>query len=160
MPAPLALKRQPTLGPFFDYEHLQSGTSYRSKSSVTVLGESADGRYRATNQGISVLSRWTALTLLDQCTGRDIWPVDLCAQQGVPQAWIDELADAFESGFGRDRDTIYRDNQALNQFHGVRDVDLARKLGTCLGIDVARVTAMAVSREAIVAAIKEAIEED
>ncbi len=107
-----------------------------------------------------MLSRLDALNLLDQCTGQDIWPTAFCLKQGVPQAWIDDLADAFESSFLRDSDTIYVGDRATGHFHGVRDVDLAQKLGHHLGIDVHRITAMAVSRVAIVRAIQEAVEEE
>ena len=105
------------------------------------------------------MDRLKALSLLDECTGRDIWPVDHCRARGIPEAWIDELNDAFESNLLRDRDTIYLDGKAINQFHGIRDVDLATKLGRELGIDVHRATSLAVSRQGIVAAIKEAVDE-
>lgn len=105
------------------------------------------------------LSRLRALTLLDECTGIDIWPLDHCRQRGVPEEWIDELADAFESGFQRDEETIYLQQRVVNQFHGISDLSLAMKLGTFLGIDVTRATSNAFSRTAIVRAIKEAVEE-
>lgn len=108
---------------------------------------------------LNVLQRHLALTLLDECTGRDIWPVDHCRSRGVPEAWIEELADALESNFHTDRDTIYVASGPTNQFHGVRDVDLAIKLGKELGIDVHRATSLAISRQGIVQAIKEAVEE-
>ena len=106
-----------------------------------------------------MLPRHIALSLLDECTGNDIWPVQHCRHQGVPESWIEELADAWESNPQADRDAIYFDGQATNQVHGVRDVDLALKLGTELGVDVNHVTAVAISRPAIVLAIKEAVEE-
>ena len=85
--------------------------------------------------------------------------MDHCRQRGVPEPWIEELADAFESGYNNDRDTIYFADRPTNQFHGVSDLDLALRLGRFLGIDVDRVTATALSRTAIVQAIKEAVEE-
>lgn len=106
-----------------------------------------------------MISKLKALTLLDECTGRDIWSVEHCRQQGVPDSWIAELADAFESNPQQDQDAIYYKGAATNQFHGVRDIDLAMKLGDELGIDVHRISAMTVSREATVTAIKEAVEE-
>jgi len=106
-----------------------------------------------------MLQRHIALDLLDECTGRDIWPVEHCRTRGVPEDWIDELADALESSFRADRDTIYVDGSPTNQFHGVRDVDLAIRLGKELGIDVHRATSLAISRPGIVQAIKQAVEE-
>ena len=107
-----------------------------------------------------MISRLRALMLLEECTGVDIWPVEYCQQRGVPQAWITELADALESSFDRDRDTIYFDQRPVNQFHGVPDLELAKRLGTLLGIDVERVTANAFSKQAIVKAIQDAAEEE
>ena len=106
-----------------------------------------------------MLSRMRALALLSECTGADIWPVDYCREQGVPAEWIEELADAFESGYARQSDTIYYADSPVNQFHGVADLDLALRLGAVLGVDVERVTAIALSRNAKVRAIKEAVEE-
>lgn len=97
--------------------------------------------------------------LLDECTGVDIWSADICRQKGIPDAWIDELADAYESGFDRDDDTIYYDEQPVNQYHGVHDLSLARRLAEHLGVDVARATAAAPTRAAEVRALKEAVEE-
>jgi hypothetical protein len=105
------------------------------------------------------LSRLRALTLLDECTGIDIWPVEHCRSRGVPEDWIDALADAHESGFQRDEETIYLHQHVVNQFHGISDLSLAMKLGEFLGVDVDRATSAAFSRTAIVRAIKEAVDE-
>lgn len=106
-----------------------------------------------------MISRLKALTLLEECTGVDIWPIDYCRQRGIPEEWIEELADAFESGYENDRDTIYYKDRPINQFHGILDFDLAIRLGLSLGVDVERVTATAMTRPATVKAIKEAVEE-
>lgn len=122
-----------------------------------------------------MIARHRALALLSECTGETIWPVDHCRLRGVPEEWIDELAEALESGFDNDRDTIYRSDmdfarrQPTNQFHGVRDVDLATRLGKSLGVDVdslagrslgrAALGRAALGRAALVAAIKEAVME-
>lgn len=106
-----------------------------------------------------MLSRLRALALLSECHGADIWPVDYCRQQGIPEEWIEELADAFESGYSRQQDTIYYQERPITQFHGVSDLALACRLGTFLGVDVERATATALSRPAKVQAIKEAVEE-
>ena len=111
------------------------------------------------HESFAVLNRLKATILLSECNGRDIWPIDLCRQKGVPDAWIEELSDCFESGFQSDLQTIYKDDQVVNQFHGVQDFHLAYKLGEYLGVDVPAVTASVLGKTAEVQAIKEAFEE-
>ena len=106
-----------------------------------------------------MLDRLKAQVLLDECTGDDIWAVELCKQKGIPAVWIEELTDAYESGFNSDRETIYYGERIVNQFEGVRDVDLAIRLAAYLGVDVEYVVASAFSRAAVVASLKEAVEE-
>jgi hypothetical protein len=106
-----------------------------------------------------MIRRDRALALLTQCTGETIWPIDVCLDKSVPGQWIDELSDAFESSFDQDRDTIYFQEKKTNQFHGIRDVDLAAKLGESLGVDVGRLQRQSLGRAALVAAIKEAVME-
>ena len=105
------------------------------------------------------VSRDRALVLLTECTGDDIWSIEHCRARRVPESWIAELSDAFESGFQNDRQTIYVGEKQVNQYHGIRDVDLAIKLAGVLGIDIDRITATAISRQAIVREIKEAMME-
>lgn len=104
--------------------------------------------------------RLNALMLLSECSGDDIWSPEHCRLRGVPAAWIEELSDNYESGFQRDADTIYYADRAINQYHGVRDVDLAIKLGEFLGVDVRLAISQAASRRHLVRLIHEAIEED
>lgn len=106
-----------------------------------------------------MLSRLKARMLLAECRGDEIWSVVTCRQQGVPEAWIEELADTFESGFRSDRETIYEAGQVTNQYHGVRDLHLAHKLAEFLGVNSQRVTEFALGREAEVRALQEAVEE-
>lgn len=106
-----------------------------------------------------MITRDRALALLSECVGDEIWSVEHCRLRRVPQAWIEELSDAYESGFQHDRQTIYYQQHAVNQYHGVRDVHLALKVGESLGIDVDQVTATALTPTAIVGAIKEAVME-
>jgi len=106
-----------------------------------------------------MLSRDRALAILDECSGDDIWSVEHCRARRVPEAWINELADAFESSFFVDSQTIYLDRQRLAQYHGVRDVDLATRVAATLGLDVDRLLARALSRRDAVRAIKEAVME-
>ncbi len=107
-----------------------------------------------------MLDRLKACMLLKECTGRDIWPVEICRQKGVPESWIEELCDAYESGFLTDRQTIYFEEQPVNQFEGIHDLQLAYKLGEFLGVDTQRVTWSALGWPAEVRAIREAVEED
>jgi hypothetical protein len=107
-----------------------------------------------------MLDRLKALMLLSECNGRDIWPVELCREKGIPESWIEDLADCFESGFQSPLQTIYLDDQLVNQFWGVHDLQLARKLGEYLGVDVQRATELALGREAEVRAIQAAVEEE
>ena len=106
-----------------------------------------------------MLSRLKALTLLSECTGEEIWSLEHCRLRGVPEAWLDELVECFESGFDRDDQTIYVGEAVVNQYHGLRDFDLAMKLGEYLGLDVETLHAVAPNRGAFVRGLCEAIEE-
>lgn len=106
-----------------------------------------------------MISRIKARMLLAECRGDEIWSPQTCRQKGVPESWIEELADTFESGFQSDRQTIYEDNQVTNQYHGVRDLHLAFKLAEFLGVDASRVTELTIGREAEVRALQEAVDE-
>ncbi len=100
-----------------------------------------------------------AQMLLLKCTGDEIWNEQTCRAAGVPEAWIEELIDNYESGFDSDRNTIYEQEQAVNQYRGVLDLHLAYKLAEFIGIDWQRATATAVGRRAEVAAIKAELDE-
>lgn len=106
-----------------------------------------------------MLDRLRALTLLSECTGRDIWSIEHCRSRRVPEPWIDELKDCFETGFRTDRQTIYHEGQRVHQYEGVRDLDLAAKLAAHVGVDVERVTACTLGPETFVRALKEAVDE-
>ena len=105
------------------------------------------------------LSEIDAQMMLMKCTGDEIWSLETCRKEGVPEAWIAELRDCFESGFDADRNTIYEQNRLTNQYEGVLDLHLAYKLAEFLGIDWQTATATALGRRAEVQAIKEAFEE-
>jgi hypothetical protein len=100
-----------------------------------------------------------ALQLLAECTGDDIWSLEHCRTRQVPELWIKELGDCFESGFEDDRQTIYVERQHTNQYEGVRDVDLALKLGEYLGVETHGLAERAFSRADLVRSIQEAAEE-
>ena len=106
-----------------------------------------------------MLSRLSALRLLSECVGDQIWSVPFCREKGVPDTWIEELVDCYESGFQSDRQTIYYQDRVVNQYHGLRDVDLAFKLAELMGVDAQRATELAIGSRAQVRALREAVEE-
>lgn len=106
------------------------------------------------------LSRLKALSLLHECDGDHIWSLQHCRMRGIPEDWIAELADGYESGFDLDETTIYYEEKKVNQFEGIRDYDLAIKLAKFLRIDIGNRIDLLPSRRAIVQAIKEQFEED
>lgn len=106
-----------------------------------------------------MIRRDRALAILDECTGDEIWSVDRCRLRGVPEAWVEELADALESGWDDDRQTIYVGDRPTNQYHGVRDVDLAKRAAEALGMDVERIADRAWDRRDLVRRVKEAVVE-
>lgn len=105
------------------------------------------------------MNRIRALTLLSECTGDDIWSLEHCRQRQVPEDWIEELSDCYESGFESDSQTIYVQDQVTNQYHGIRDVDLAQKLGRCLGLPVEQLRSSASTRRGLVRSLQDAAEE-
>ena len=106
-----------------------------------------------------MLSRLTALRMLSECEGDEIWSVPLCREKGVPNTWIEELVECYESGFQSDRQTIYYNDRVVNQYHGLRDVDLAFKLAELLGVNTQQATSLAIGNRAQVRALREAVEE-
>jgi len=103
------------------------------------------------------IPRHRALAILNLCIGDEIWSEETCRESGVPPTWIAEMSDALESGFNTDDQTIYVENRPTNQYHGIRDLDLAIRIGKVLGIDTERATQTALSRRSIVNAIKSAV---
>lgn len=97
--------------------------------------------------------------LLSECTGDHIWSLDHCLARGLPPSWMDELSDCFESSFERDSETIYVGEQVTNQYQGIRDVDLAIRLGEFLGVDVNCLQANSATRAELVRNIRHAVEE-
>jgi hypothetical protein len=98
--------------------------------------------------------------LLSECTGDDIWSLEYCRKSRIPSDWIDELQDAYESGFSYPHQVIFYRNEMVHQFEGIRDVDLACKIGQMLRVDVSRIVQHQSSRAGVVRAIREAIEDD
>lgn len=98
--------------------------------------------------------------LLAKCCGDEIWSLEICRSEGIPEAWIEELQDSFESGFDTDRNTIYVDGEVVNQYHGLLDLHIAYKLAEYLGIDCNAETRNALGRRSEVQALQEAAEEN
>ncbi|MCR9292612.1 MAG: hypothetical protein NXI32_07830 [bacterium] len=103
--------------------------------------------------------RLKALSLLSECTGDDIWSLEYCHSRGVPRMWVDDLRDCFESNPQRESESIFLQESPINQYEGLRDVDLACKLGEFLGIDVQPLAAFSLSRADLVRRIQEAVDE-
>ncbi|MFK7769804.1 MAG: hypothetical protein AB8B55_21530 [Mariniblastus sp.] len=95
----------------------------------------------------------TAQMILLKCSGDEIWDIETCRKERIPENWIEELQDRYESGFDTDRNTIYVNEKMVNQYEGVLDLHLAYKLAEFLGIDWKRATAGAIGRQAEVRAI-------
>jgi hypothetical protein len=106
------------------------------------------------------LNRHKLLLWLSECTGDDIWSIQHCQQRGVPADWVTELRDVYESGFQSPSQMIYFAEKLVNQFEGVRDVDLACRIAAALGMNVAKIVSSSVSRSDCVNKIKESLEED
>ena len=111
------------------------------------------------HQSNTPLNPVTAQMLLLKCYGNEIWNEETCRSEGIPDSWIEELIDNYESGFDTDRNTIYENDRMVNQYRGVLDLHLAYKLAEYLGIDWQKATATALGREAQVAAIKAELDE-
>jgi len=105
------------------------------------------------------MDRIRARLLLEECTGDDLWSLEYCRQQRIPEAWIEEMGDCFESGFRSDRETIYYQERMVGQYEGVRDVDLACRLARFLGIDPDPLKQQAWDRRDLVRRLKEAVDE-
>lgn len=105
------------------------------------------------------MNRSRLLVLLQECNGDDIWSFEECQRQGVPKAWIQELCDIYESGFQANTQTIYYKGKVTNQFEGLRDVDLACRIATELGLNLRDILEFSISRMDCVHRIKEALEE-
>ena len=102
--------------------------------------------------------------LLLKCDGDEIWSVNDCRKEGVPEIWIKELRDCFESGFNTNQNTIYKPDELygermVNQYEGVLGLHLALKLAEFIGIDWESVTSTAFSRRGKVEALKDALDD-
>ena len=105
------------------------------------------------------MQRLHALTLLAECTGRDIWSVEYCQSKRIPDLWIEELTKGYESGFRSNRQTIYEDGKVVNQYEGIHDVELAIRLAEFLGVETERLTSTIPEPVELVRLLKEAVDE-
>lgn len=106
-----------------------------------------------------MISRTHALYLLDLCDGEEIWSIEYCRRHHVPDRWVRELRDAYESGFKDPSQTIIYEGRVVNQFEGVLAVDIAMRVAAVLGVDPHGITQHHASRHGIVREIRERIEE-
>lgn len=97
--------------------------------------------------------------LLLKCRGDEIWSVEMCRQKGIPESWIDELQDCFESGFDSDRNSLYEEGKLVNQYYGVSDLMIAYRLASFLGIDTERIRCSVFDRCRQVDAMKAELDE-
>ncbi len=105
------------------------------------------------------LNSTSAQLLLLNCVGDQIWDEQTCIENGIPQTWFEELVDNYESGFDNDRNTIYVNEQVVNQYRGVSDLHIALRLAEFLGIDWKRATGSVIGRRAQVSALKAELDE-
>ena len=110
-------------------------------------------------KGFSKISRNLALHLLSQCDGDEIWSCDYCRSQRVPEDWITQLRDIYESDFSDPGSTIFEEGRRLSQYEGIRSVDIAVSVAECLGIQVDPWVLSNNHRALIVEWIKERVEE-
>ena len=96
---------------------------------------------------------------LAECTGETIWSREYCQRRGLPVSLIDRLVDATESGFEREDQTVYYEGRLVNQFEGIRDVDLALWIAGQLGVSTTSILESCPDRRSVVRAIQEAVEE-
>ena len=108
---------------------------------------------------MSPLTPTAAMAILAECRGDEIWSIETCRQARVPEIWIEELADAHESGFDDDRNTLYEQTRLVNHYHGVADLALAVRVAEFLGVDSTETLQWVTGRRAQVDALKEAVDE-
>lgn len=106
------------------------------------------------------MNRHKLLHWLAECTGDDIWSMEHCRLRGVPEEWLTQLRDVYESGFQSHSQKIFFGEKLINQFEGVRDVDLACRIAAALGLNIAKIVSESFSRSDCVTKIKESLEDE
>ena len=107
-----------------------------------------------------MINQLNALALLQECRGDEIWSLEHCENAGVPMEWVEQLAACFESGFDRQTNLIYEQTGLTNQYHGIRDLDLAYRIAEYLGYNCDSIRSLVFDRRRQVHAIKQMIEEE
>lgn len=107
-----------------------------------------------------MLSRDVVLRLAEECDGWSILCPERLRSMGLPDAAVDELAQAFESDLSRRTSTIYVDGRPVNQQYGVYSLELLRWLAKQVGADCAGVVAVGrgTQSEQLKVAIERAVE--
>jgi hypothetical protein len=82
-----------------------------------------------------MFDRYSAELLLTRCRGDEVWSLDHAREMGVPESWISELSDCYESGFDSNQNTLYTDSGLVNQYHGIADLNVAYRAAEYLGIN-------------------------
>ncbi len=107
----------------------------------------------------TIVDKIQAEMLLIECRGDEIWSVETCQAKGIPQVWITELQDCFESGFDADHNTIYENGRMVNQYHGIPDLMIAYRLAEYLGINTSPIRDSIPGRISQVNAMKAELDE-
>ncbi|MCU0716062.1 MAG: hypothetical protein MUD03_08035 [Pirellula sp.] len=105
------------------------------------------------------MDRSNLLNWLAECTGDDVWSIDYCKRSGIPDSWIRDLSEIYESGFKTSKEVLYHEGKRIHQYRGIRDSDLARRISQQLGYPVEAIERSALSPSDLVRRIKEAVEE-
>lgn len=108
---------------------------------------------------LEIVDRIRAEMLLLKCRGDEIWSLELCREHGIPESWIQELQECYESGFDAERSMIFENEKLVNQYHGLSDLLIAYRLAEFLGIDTQRIRASVPGRTGQVAAIHSELDE-
>ncbi len=106
-----------------------------------------------------MINRSTLLYWLAECTGDDVWSIEYCKKSGIPDSWIRDLSEIYESGFKTSKEILYHKGNRIHQYQGIRDCDLARRIAQQLGYSVEAIERTALSQSDLVRRIKETIEE-
>lgn len=105
------------------------------------------------------MNRSNLLNWLAECTGDDVWSIDYCKKSGIPESWIRDLSEIYESGFKTSNEVLYHEGKRIHQYKGIRDSDLAMRIALQLGYPVDAIERAALSHSDLVRRIKEAVEE-
>lgn len=106
-----------------------------------------------------MFDRYSAELLLTRCRGDEVWSLEHARGMGVPESWIGELSDCYESGFDSNQNTLYTDSGLANQYHGVADLEVAYRAAEYLGIDTERIRCLPLSRCGQVELLKAELDE-